>query len=146
MEAEGATADGVSRDDGVERTVRVKVSRLEHMLRLVGEMVLTKHQMHDLVGRLQEQNLAPESVESALKIASEFDRLTLELQVSVMRPHAAVGRLFGRYPASSVTSRGRLARRSICRSSVATRKWIDSYSNCSAIRCAHASEQRGPRH
>lgn len=98
-EAEGATADGVSRDDGIERTVRVKVSRLEHMLRLVGEMVLTKHQMHDLMGQLQEQNLTRESVESALKIASDLDRLTLELQVSVMRARMQpLDKLFGRYP------------------------------------------------
>lgn len=82
-----------------DTTIRVEVTRLEALMNLVGEMTLTKNQVlasaRELTGLHLEQDLA-ERVQSA---ASDLDRITSELQQSVMRTRMQpLEKLLGRYP------------------------------------------------
>lgn len=98
-EPEAASAEAGRGASAVEQTIRVEVSRLEHLLNLVGEMVLTKNQVLGLTRQLQGQNVPQDFVESASSISSDLDRLTAELQVGVMRTRMQpLHKLFGRYP------------------------------------------------
>ncbi len=98
-EADAGSGEGNGKGGaGVEQTIRVEVSRLEHLLNLVGEMVLTKNQVLGLTRQLQGQGVPQDFVESASSISSDLDRLTAELQVGVMRTRMQpLHKLFGRY-------------------------------------------------
>lgn len=99
-DGEGGSSESAPKASGsVEQTIRVEVSRLEHLLNLVGEMVLTKNQVLGLTRQLQGQGVPQDFVESASSISSDLDRLTAELQVGVMRTRMQpLHKLFGRYP------------------------------------------------
>ncbi len=82
-----------------EQTVRVEVARLETLLNLVGEMVLTKNQILGQTRVLREHDLPHDVMENFASVVSDLDRLTAELQVGVMRTRMQpLGKLFGRYP------------------------------------------------
>ena len=82
-----------------EQTIRVEVARLESLLNLVGELVLTKNQVLGVSRRLRGHELPQELAESLSTVGSELDRLTGEMQVGVMRTRMQpLGKLFGRYP------------------------------------------------
>lgn len=82
-----------------EQTVRVEVSRLEALLNLVGEMVLTKNQILGQTRVLRDHGLPHDVMENFAGVVSDLDRLTAELQVGVMRTRMQpLSKLFGRYP------------------------------------------------
>ncbi|MEM6393701.1 MAG: chemotaxis protein CheA [Planctomycetota bacterium] len=82
-----------------EQTIRVEVSRLESLLNLVGQLVLSKNRLMGLSRQIQESNDDLEQGEAFTNAASELDRLTGELQVGVMRTRMQpLAKLFDRYP------------------------------------------------
>ena len=82
-----------------EQTIRVEVSRLEALLNLVGQLVLNKNRVLAQTRMLEDINIEQEKIESFNAAAGELDRLTGELQVSVMRTRMQpLAKLFDRYP------------------------------------------------
>lgn len=83
-----------------EATIRVEVGRLEALMNLVGQLVLTKNRMLALSRRLRElEAVAPDLSEEVAASAGDLDRLTSELQVGVMRTRMQpLSKLFDRYP------------------------------------------------
>ncbi len=82
-----------------EQTIRVEVSRLEALLNLVGQLVLNKNRMLAQTRMLENLDIEQEKRESFNAAAGELDRLTSELQVSVMRTRMQpLAKLFDRYP------------------------------------------------
>ncbi len=82
-----------------ETTVRVEVGRLESLLNLVGELVLTKNQVLGMARQLRRLSLPHEFMETVTSATGALDRLTSELQVGVMRTRLQpLNKLFGRYP------------------------------------------------
>ncbi len=82
-----------------EQTVRVEVGRLEDLLNLVGQMVLTKNRLMALSRRLREKHVGQDMAEDFTQATSDLDRLTGELQVGVMRTRMQpLAKLFDRYP------------------------------------------------
>lgn len=89
-DAEGRTA---------EQTIRVEVSRLENLLNLVGQMVLSKNRILGLGRKLHNQDLPQELLEDINSGTNELDRFTRELQVGVMQTRMQpLAKLFDRYP------------------------------------------------
>ena len=83
----------------VEQTIRVEVGRLEALLNLVGQLVLSKNRLMGLARRLREHNLPHETEEAFTSATGELDQLTGELQVGVMRTRMQpLAKLFDRYP------------------------------------------------
>lgn len=82
-----------------EQTIRVEVSRLESLLNLVGRMVLAKNRVLSISRKIQTQNVAQELAEQVTAAANELDRLTDNLQVSVMQTRLQpMSKLVDRYP------------------------------------------------
>jgi two-component system chemotaxis sensor kinase CheA len=97
--AEDASAEKATGAAHTEQTVRVEVARLETLLNLVGEMVLTKNQILGQTRVLREHEIPHDVMETFASVVSDLDRLTAELQVGVMRTRMQpLGKLFGRYP------------------------------------------------
>lgn len=82
-----------------DQTVRVEVSRLETLLSLVGQLVLTKNRVLALNRKLRALPLGAPILGDVSAAAGELDRLTSELQVGVMRTRMQpLAKLFDRYP------------------------------------------------
>jgi two-component system chemotaxis sensor kinase CheA len=94
-----ATKAAPAKQVAAEQTIRVEVGRLESLLNLVGQLVLNKNRVLAQTRMLEDINLEQEKIESFNEAASELDRLTGELQVSVMRTRMQpLAKLFDRYP------------------------------------------------
>lgn len=82
-----------------EATIRVEVDRLESLLNLVGQLVLSKNRFLALSRKLRDHASASELNEEMTGAASDLDRLTSELQMGVMRTRMQpLAKLFDRYP------------------------------------------------
>ncbi len=83
-----------------EPTVRVEVQRLDAMMDLVAELLIQKHRIASLAGRMLSQPLASTSHASELHTASvSLDRATSELRGQLLSASAQpIGRLFARFP------------------------------------------------
>ncbi len=82
-----------------EATIRVEVGRLEELLNLVGQLVLTKNRMLALGRKLRDHDVPTEFFEDVAGASGDLDRLTGELQVGVMRTRMQpLAKLFDRYP------------------------------------------------
>ena len=87
------------RRTAAEQTIRVEVDRLEALLNLVGQMVLTKNRVLGISRRLQEHGLPQELTDEIIGAANDLDRLTGTLQVGVTRTRMQpLAKLFDRYP------------------------------------------------
>jgi len=82
-----------------DTTIRVEVARLESLMNLVGEMTLTKNQVLASTRELATHDVEQDLAERIAAASSDLDRLTSELQQSVMRTRMQpLEKLFGRYP------------------------------------------------
>ncbi|MEX2673364.1 MAG: chemotaxis protein CheA [Phycisphaeraceae bacterium] len=94
----GSAAAPATRRAPVEQTIRVEVSRLEAMLNLVGQLVLTKNRVSSLTRRLKEHGSSHELMEELAGASNDLDRLTGNLQMGVMRTRMQpMAKLFDRY-------------------------------------------------
>lgn len=85
--------------NAAEQTIRVDVSRLESLLNLVGELVLQKNRVHSLARRVKNMTTDQAVWEESTQIASDLDRVTTDLQISVMKTRMqSMSKLFSRYP------------------------------------------------
>lgn len=81
------------------QTIRVEVGRLESLMNLVGQLVLTKNRFLALSRRLREHELPAQLNSDTLAAAGELDRITGQLQMGVMRTRMQpLSKLFDRYP------------------------------------------------
>ncbi|HCD34743.1 MAG TPA: hypothetical protein DER01_20205 [Phycisphaerales bacterium] len=95
----GAKSEKSTSSNAVEQTIRVDVSRLESLLNLVGELVLQKNRVHSLTRRVKNEFSDQALCEEATQIASDLDRVTTDLQISVMKTRMqSMSKLFSRYP------------------------------------------------
>jgi two-component system chemotaxis sensor kinase CheA len=80
------------------QTIRVSVERLEHLMNLVGELVIDQTRIHQ-VERTQRRRIADESVNELGHIADHLSRIIGELQESVMKARMLpIEQLFNRFP------------------------------------------------
>ncbi len=98
-QARSAAKSQPSKATPVEHTIRVEVGRLEDLLNLVGQMVLTKNRLVSLGRKVRGFDVPQEFAEEVTTANGDLDRLTGELQVSVMRTRMQpLAKLFDRYP------------------------------------------------
>lgn len=82
-----------------EQTIRVEVGRLESLLNLVGQLVLNKNRFLALTRRVSELSIPQDLREDMATAAGDYDRVTGELQMGVMRTRMQpLAKLFDRYP------------------------------------------------
>ncbi|AOZ93036.1 chemotaxis protein CheA [Paenibacillus crassostreae] len=79
-------------------TIRVNVDRLDHLMNLVGELVI-EHTRIDEVKRIQKRQYSDDSVEQLSQISDHLYRIISDLQDSVMKTRMLpIEQLFNRFP------------------------------------------------
>jgi two-component system chemotaxis sensor kinase CheA len=95
----GEKGESGERADSGEATIRVQVSRLESLLNLIGELVLQKNRVLGMHRRLREEQVDHDLTEEFEQVASDLERVTGDLQLSVMKTRLQpLSKLFSRYP------------------------------------------------
>lgn len=80
------------------QTIRVSVERLEHLMNLVGELVIDQTRIHQ-VERTQRRRISDESVNELGQISDHLSRVISDLQESVMKARMLpIEQLFNRFP------------------------------------------------
>lgn len=92
-----------SKTDGkvkVTPTVRVDVDKLEHLMNLVGELVIDQTRLVDVRNRLVEKN-SGEDLETLGEVTNHISRVITELQEGMMKTRMLpIEQLFNRFPRS----------------------------------------------
>ncbi|MFS0644607.1 chemotaxis protein CheW [Siminovitchia sp. 179-K 8D1 HS] len=89
------------RDDAKQKkqTVRVDVDRLEHLMNLVGELVIDQTRISQVAGMLGKQYSGDEVIGELNQVTDHVGRVIGELHQSVMKVRMLpIGQLFSRYP------------------------------------------------
>jgi len=97
----GATVDykPASPRAKASQTVRVDVDRLEHLLNLVGEMIIDQTRLFQFRSRLEEKFDDPELLEDLTDISSRLGAVVSELQEGMMKTRMfPIEQLFNRFP------------------------------------------------
>jgi two-component system, chemotaxis family, sensor kinase CheA len=80
------------------QTIRVSVERLEHLMNLVGELVIDQTRIHQ-VERTQRRRLSDDTVDELGQISDHLSRIIGDLQESVMKARMLpIEQLFNRFP------------------------------------------------
>lgn len=80
------------------QTIRVSVERLEHLMNLVGELVIDQTRIHQ-VEQLQRRRFTDDSVTELAHISDHLSRVISDLQDSVMKARMLpIEQLFNRFP------------------------------------------------
>lgn len=81
------------------QTVRVDVARLDNLLNLVGELVIDRTRIAQLVGQFEGRFAACELIENLQETAGHIARITNELQAEIMRARMLpIDNVFSRFP------------------------------------------------
>lgn len=94
-EAGGQKAPSVA----VEATVRVDVKRLDHLMNLIGELVLGKNRLIRIYGDVEERYDGEKFLEELNQVVSSISTVTTDLQLAVMKTRMLpVGKVFSKFP------------------------------------------------
>ena len=80
-------------------TIRVEVRRLDSLMDLVGELVLGRNRLLQLVSDLDGEHDAQELIHELVDTSTQVDFITTELQAAVMHTRMVqIGRVFNKFP------------------------------------------------
>ena len=95
---------GAKKDEGavataVEQTVRVDVKRLDHLMRLIGELVLGKNRLINIYDEVEERYDGEQFLEELNQVVSGVSLVTTDLQLAVMKTRMLpVSKVFNKFP------------------------------------------------
>ncbi len=82
-----------------DTTIRVDVARLDHLMNLVGELVLGRNRLSQIVSSTREEEEHEDFVHQLTETSAQIDFITTELQTAVMKTRMVqIGRVFNRFP------------------------------------------------
>ncbi len=82
-----------------DTTIRVDVTRLDHLMNLVGELVLGRNRLSQIVSLEKEDNGREDFTRQLGETSAQIDFITTELQPAVMKTRMVqIGRVFNRFP------------------------------------------------
>lgn len=91
--------DGGAPATNVEQTVRVDVRRLDHLMNLIGELVLGKNRLIRIYGDVEERYDGEKFLEELNQVVSSISSVTTDLQLAVMKTRMQpVGKVFNKFP------------------------------------------------
>lgn len=83
----------------IEQTIRVDVSRLDSLMNLVGELVLSRNRITQLAGELEKKFEGEYLTEQLSETTSQIGLITTELQLAVMKTRMVpIGKVFNKFP------------------------------------------------
>ncbi len=97
--AKADTKENKAPSIGVEQTVRVDVRRLDHLMNLIGELVLGKNRLIRIYGDVEERYDGEKFLEELNQVVSSISAVTTDLQLAVMKTRMQpVGKVFNKFP------------------------------------------------
>ena len=83
----------------VEQTIRVDVKRLDHLMNLIGELVLAKNRLMKINEDVEERYEGEEFLEELNQVVSIVSLVTTDLQIAVMKTRMLpIGKVFNKFP------------------------------------------------
>jgi two-component system chemotaxis sensor kinase CheA len=83
----------------IEQTIRVDVSRLDSLMNLVGELVLSRNRIGQISGELEKKFEGEFLIEQLMETTSQIGLITTELQLAVMKTRMVpIGKVFNKFP------------------------------------------------
>ncbi|PHM18421.1 MAG: chemotaxis protein CheA [Sulfuricurvum sp. PD_MW2] len=93
---EGEGRGGAS---AVEQTIRVDVKRLDHLMNLIGELVLGKNRLIKINDDVEERYEGEAFLEELNQVVSIVSLVTTDLQIAVMKTRMLpIGKVFNKFP------------------------------------------------
>jgi len=90
---------GAATRGGESQTIRVDVSRLDSLMNLMGELVLSRNGLQQVVNAINKDEDTFGSLEHLNRSAAVFNYITTELQFAVMKLRMQpIGKVFSRFP------------------------------------------------
>ncbi|WQU77727.1 chemotaxis histidine kinase/response regulator CheAY2 [Helicobacter pylori] len=97
--AKSDTEENKAPSIGVEQTVRVDVRRLDHLMNLIGELVLGKNRLIRIYSDVEERYDGEKFLEELNQVVSSISAVTTDLQLAVMKTRMQpVGKVFNKFP------------------------------------------------
>jgi two-component system chemotaxis sensor kinase CheA len=92
--------DGEARGGStVEQTIRVDVKRLDHLMNLIGELVLGKNRLIKINDDVEERYEGEAFLEELNQVVSIVSLVTTDLQIAVMKTRMLpIGKVFNKFP------------------------------------------------
>ena len=86
-------------DRMADTTIRVDVGRLDHLMNLVGELVLGRNRLTQIVSNVEDNPGSKDFAHQLNETSSQIDFITTELQTAVMKTRMVqIGKVFNRFP------------------------------------------------
>ncbi len=86
-------------DKTTDTTIRVDVSRLDHLMNLVGELVLGRNRLSQIVTSAGDEEEREDFARQLNETSTQIDFITTELQTAVMKTRMVqIGKVFNRFP------------------------------------------------
>ncbi len=83
----------------IEQTIRVDVKRLDHLMNLIGELVLAKNRLIKINDDVEERYEGEEFLEELNQVVSIVSLVTTDLQIAVMKTRMLpIGKVFNKFP------------------------------------------------
>lgn len=83
----------------IEQTIRVDVSRLDSLMNLVGELVLSRNRIGQISGELEKKFEGEFLIEQLMETTSQIGLISTELQLAVMKTRMVpIGKVFNKFP------------------------------------------------
>ena len=94
-----AAAPAKANPAAVEQTIRVDVKRLDHLMNLIGELVLAKNRLIKINVDVEERYEGEEFLEELNQVVSIVSLVTTDLQIAVMKTRMLpIGKVFNKFP------------------------------------------------
>jgi two-component system chemotaxis sensor kinase CheA len=83
----------------IEQTIRVEVNRLDHLMNLIGELVLGKNRLIKIYDDVEERYEGEKFLDELNQVVSSVSMVTTDLQIAVMKTRMLpVAKVFNKFP------------------------------------------------
>jgi len=83
----------------VEQTIRVDVNRLDNLMNLIGELVLSKNRLIKIYNDVEERYEGEHFLDELNQVVSSISIVTTDLQIAVMKTRMLqIGKVFNKFP------------------------------------------------
>ncbi len=88
-----------SSPSSLEQTIRVEVKRLDHLMNLIGELVLGKNRLLKIYDDVEERYEGEKFLEELNQVVSSISVVTTDLQIAVMKTRMLpIAKVFNKFP------------------------------------------------
>jgi len=88
-----------STGSSLEQTIRVEVKRLDHLMNLIGELVLGKNRLLKIYDDVEERYEGEKFLEELNQVVSSVSTVTTDLQIAVMKTRMLpIAKVFNKFP------------------------------------------------